>query len=432
LQIVDGGHFTLTVSDRADNNSPQGIPENLGGLSMKGKVRTRDKCPQCRHKFKVVEETDIYCPSCNTRPKTFFIVFYWDRVKHRIARDTDGHILDSYRRAHRLLEKIRKDIDDKIFSLSDYLPQEIEEFRGINQFTKWVAFKESQDLSPGHLKKVKEYIAKYYKPFFGNVNCKQMRTHHIEDFLSQLPTHLSTKTKFNIMTMLKNFCCWLFRREVLLRTPQFPLLSPADPPIEWISREDQIKILNHVPSHHQPIIGFMMRHPVRSSEACALQRKHFNLKKMSVHICQSFSLKEIRSRKNKKPYYLPLSHDFDINILKDKLPEGFAFTNTIGKPYNANRLRKIWDKARKKAGVTIKLKNATRHSVASQAVNEGTNLAVVSKALGHSTLEVTRSRYASMEIESLRVVVEGRAQVGHIQDLRNNKFLKNIKESGEG
>jgi site-specific recombinase XerD len=79
---------------------------------------------------------------------------------------------------------------------------------------------------------------------------------------------------------------------------------------------------------------------------------------------------------------LPLSHDFDINILKDKLPKAFVFTNRNGKPYTSNRLRKIWDMARKKAGVAIKLKNATRHSVASQAVNGGTNLAVVSKSIG--------------------------------------------------
>jgi integrase len=420
----------LTKRNTATDNGSQGLPENFGGLTMQGKVRTRERCPQCGQKFKVVEETDIYCPPCNTRPKTFFIVFYWDGLKQRISRDTDGHILDSYRRAHRLLERIRKDIDDKGLSLSDYLPKEIDRFRAEKLLYTWIAYKISQDLSPLHLKKVKEYTEKYYKPYFNNQDCRQIRTHHIEDFLTQLPEHFSTKTKKNIMTMLKNFCNWLFRREILLRMPQFPVLSPAEPPIEWISREDQLKILSQVPHHHRPIISFMMRHPVRSSEACALQRKHFNLENMSVHICQAFSLKEIRSRKNKKPYYLPLSHDFDINILKDKLPEGFVFTNTMGKPYTANRLRKIWDKARKKAGVTIQLKNATRHSVASQAVNEGTNLAVVSKALGHSTLEVTK-RYASMEIESLRVVVDGRAQVGHIQDLKDNNSKINKDNSGQ-
>lgn len=400
-------------------------------LSMKGKVRTREKCPQCSGKFRIIEESDIFCDKCNTRPITFFIVLYHDKSKQRISRDTDGHILDSYRRAHRLLEKIRKDIDDGIFSLSDYLPKEVEQFRGNNQLEKWYKFKVSQDLSPGHLQKVRQYIEKYYKPFFGNLNCKQIRTHQIEDFLASLSTNLSTKTKKNLMTMLKNFCNWLNRREILLRMPLFPVLSPAEPPIEWVRREDQIRILGYVPPHHQPIISFMMRHPVRSSEACALQREHFNLENMSVHICQAFSLKEIRSRKNKKPYYLPLSHDFDIDILKDKLPKAFVFTNKMGNPYTANSLRKIWDKARKKAGVTIKLKNATRHSVASQAVNEGTDLAIVSKALGHSSLEITRSKYASMEIESLRVVVEGRAQVGHIQDLKDSNSLNNKDNSGK-
>ena len=93
---------------------------------MKGKVRTREKCPQCGGEFKVIEEMDILCPKCQTRPKTFYIWLYWSyegKNKHRIARDRNGHILDSYKRAHRLLESIRKDIDDQTFSITDYLPR---------------------------------------------------------------------------------------------------------------------------------------------------------------------------------------------------------------------------------------------------------------------------------------------------------------------
>jgi len=95
-------------------------------------------------------------------------------------------------------------------------------------------------------------------------------------------------------------------------------------------------------------------------------------------------------------------------MLKDKLPEAFVFTNQVGKPYRANDLRKIWNRARTKAGVNIQLKNATRHSVASQAVNDGVPLEVISKALGHSSLEITKQRYANIEIERMRIVVEGK------------------------
>lgn len=413
----------LTIPSQTTYNLP--YIKEIGGLSMKGRVRTREKCPQCGKAFKIIEEIDIYCPTCNTRPKTFFIFLYCNKEKYRISRDTDGHILDSYKRAHRLLESIRKDIDDGIFSITDYLPKEIEQFRGHRLFDKWLKAKHSQDLSPGHLKKVGEYIDKYYRPSFGNLDCRQLRTHHVEDFLTQLPEHLSTKTKKNIMTMLKNFFNWLFKQEILLRMPQFPTLSPPDPPITWITKEDQLRVLNFIHPHHRPIFEFMIYHPVRPGEAIALKVKDIDRVNRTVHIYRAFSLNELRPRKNKKPYYLPLSQHFDFGILKSKLPEAFVFTNKVGKPYRANDLRKIWHRARKKSEVPyIKLYNATRHSIASQALNEGVPLEVISKALGHSTLEVTKEKYAKMDIQRLRVVVDG-AQMVQISNFRDHKSLKN-------
>ncbi len=227
------------------------------------------------------------------------------------------------------------------------------------------------------------------------------------------------KSKKNIMTMLKNFCYYLLRREILARMPYFHVLSPPEPPIVWISKEDQGKIIEHILAPFRPIFYFLMYHPVRISEATALKIKDFNLQDRSVHICRAFSVNELRPRKNKKSYYLPLSSQFDVSILKNKLPEAFAFNNSVGKPCQGNTLRKTWNRACKRAGIKIQLKNATRHSIASQALNDGVPLEVISKALGHSTLEITRQRYASLEIEKMRVVVNG----NKIQEI--NSYSKN-------
>jgi len=165
-----------------------------------------------------------------------------------------------------------------------------------------------------------------------------------------------------------------------------------------------------------------MYHPVRISEATALKVKDFTIQTRSVHICRAFSDKQLRPRKNKRCYYLPLSSQFDTSILKDKLPEAFVFKNSDGNPYQGNDLRKMWRKACGKAKIDVKLKNATRHSIASQALNAGVPLEVISRALGHSSLEITRQRYASMEIERLRMVVENVHMLGsqmvHKNDVR--------------
>lgn len=78
-----------------------------------------------------------------------------------------------------------------------------------------------------------------------------------------------------------------------------------------------------------------------------------------------------------------------------------------GKIYNSNILGKIWRKALSGKGLPyINLYNATRHSIASQAVNSGISLDRISKALGHCTMEMTK-KYASMNVELLRDVVDG-------------------------
>jgi len=207
------------------------------------------------------------------------------------------------------------------------------------------------------------------------------------------------------MTTLHSFCTWLYTREITERVPAFPELSPPEPVIKWIDRETQNKILDVIPTFHKPIFDFMIHMPVRTQEARALKVKSINLKDMTVHIFEALSGDEIRPRKNKRPYYLPLYSTFDFSILTNKLPEAFVFNNREGKPYKHRHLVKIWETACKKLGVKIPLK-CTRHSAASQAINRGVGLDIISKACGHSTIEVTK-RYASMNVTLLKAVVDG-------------------------
>ncbi len=374
---------------------------------MTGRVRTREKCGKCGGAFKIVEEIDILCPVCLTKPEKFYVKLYWQGVKHRFTRDRQGHKLDSYRRAHRLLENIRTAIDSKTFSPSDYNPKEIEQFKGRRLLEKWIEGKESQDKAPTHLKSVRGMINNYFLPAFGDMDVSEIRTHHIDDFLDNLPKSLSPKTRKNILIMLKNFCSWLFKRDQLLRLPAFPMIDVSEKPIKWISKEHQLKVLSFIHPHHRPIFEFLFYHPVRISEARALKVKDFNFEAGTVYICRAWSGEVLRSRKNKKPYYLPVSRHFSDAILKDKLPEAFAFTNKIGEHYKLRKLSDIWHRARRAAGIPeLSLYNATRHSIASQARSAGVELSLIGAALGHSSLASTQ-RYASLDVLRLCEIVDG-------------------------
>lgn len=385
---------------------------------MAGKVRTREKCGKCGGAFQVAEEQDILCPQCGTRPKSFYIRLYWHGAEYRVAKDRDGHTIDSYRRAHRILEVIRTEIESKTFSISDYLPKELEQFRGRTLLPKWYASKLALNRAPSHLREVKRYIEKLFTPFFGPLDCREIRTHHIEDFFATLTG--ADKTKKNVMVMLKNFCHWLQDRDILIRVPKFPEISPELPVITWTTKDVQLKVLTAIPEKDRAIFRFAIYHPIRPGELRALRVKDFLVSDGLVNISRAFSLKEERSRKNKKPYYLPLSATFDRGVLKGKLPEAFVFLNAIGRPYTSSGLRKIWQRACRHAQVPyINFYNATRHSIASQALNAGVSLDAISGALGHSSLEMTR-RYASLNVQKFIDVVDG---LGHDSD---NKKIRDI------
>jgi site-specific recombinase XerD len=70
-------------------------------------------------------------------------------------------------------------------------------------------------------------------------------------------------------------------------------------------------------------------------------------------------------------------------------------------------LPKLWKDCLEKAGFNhIAIKDATRNSIASQTVNRGVSMEAVSKTLGHSSIQITADRYAKMEVDSLRSVVD--------------------------
>jgi integrase/recombinase XerD len=380
---------------------------------MAGKIRSREKeCLNGHGKLTVIEEADIKCDVCSYRPKSYYIDLYW-KGQNKISRDSDGHTLDSFKRTHRLLESIRQEIDRGTFRIDNYLPKEIELFRGRTLFPKWLQSK--TDVAPTTYREYNRYTKAYFTPYFGMKDLRKITAGDIEDFINSLPFHLSLKTKKNVSIALHNFFAYLHRREAIHRIPVFPIITPPEVPIACISRSDQEKTLEYLKKH--PIFSFMVYHPVRPGEARALKVKDFNLQDMTVHIERAFSLKELRSRKNRKDYYLPIAGAFDISVLKNKLPEAFVFTNQEGRPYKAENIRRIWHKACKKAGTPhIKLYNGTRHSTATDALKKTSSLYLVSKLLGHSSMKMTE-KYARHDVEILRGITDTTAQVQHIRKI---------------
>lgn len=384
---------------------------------MQGLIRTREKCAHCQGRFTegyIGKERDLVC-SCGRTPRTYYIYLY-HKGDRKITRDRDSKILDSYRRAHRLLERIRSEIDARTLDITEYLTTTRKQHEPRALIVAWYRHKTRQGLSPTTLREIARHIRKHFSPIaqkLGLSDCRDIRTHHIDAFLDALPVHLSQKTKSNIMVNLSSFVNWLKRKEILERSPEFPAISVPEPPRKFARKEVLLKALPFVPEHDRPLIHFMLFHPLRSGEVSALRVRDFMLDYRIAHITQAWSAGKLRHRKNKKPYYMPLSEHFDDSILRHKFPDQFVFLNSIGNPYTSNHIKKIWRSACERSGIPyIPIKNAGRTSIASAAANRGESLIAIAAALGN-TPEVVASNYAHLNVDAARQVIDGTSQIRH-------------------
>jgi len=375
---------------------------------MVGAVRTKEKCPRCGGKF---EGEPLRCPSCLTVPRRYFVDFFWPvQGRIKLYSDQQGYPLDSWERANRLLTAIRFEIDQGKFDPKEYIKREHKGFVFENYVQEWLKKRERdyqhQLISKKHLRSLNEYAKNYFIPFFGKMSIRDIRDGHIEDFLSWLPTNLSTKTIYNIMGALRKLLRDAYRRRDILVLPQFPKIEIAERPTNWITENEQEKIMAQVQDPvYRAFYLFLMKQGCRPNEARALKWNDVNLKEKIVVIRSAFDMNEYRPfTKEKDVRILPLHPEVKKALLK--LPRslgGFVFVNRQGRPLSACRVYDHWRKAAEAAGIKITCYEGTRHSLASQAVNRGIPMRVIKDFLGHKT-EKTTCRYAKIMVSSLTKV----------------------------
>ena len=389
---------------------------------MAGKIRTKEKCPKCGGKFLPVG-TDkgtgvpLQCPTCLTRPQKYFIDIYvkgYGRLK--IYSDHKGRTLDSFASAERTLVRIRSEIDDHTFDPTQYCKAELKKFLFETRIEEWYRDKLLQQqkghLAESYVKKLKCYKDSYYLKFFKGMDVREIRTFHINEFYKWLPT-LSPKYTHNIFSALQNFFNTLCIEGYIsfAQRPSFPKIQLDRKTPRWIDRDTQLTLIKSIPEHDRPIFLFLAFQGVRPGEARALKVKDIDFRNECLTIRRTFSgntLKErVKSRIIKPRAINPLLIPLLQELCRDKTPDAFIFINPrTGKPYDKNALQRIWNKAitgsdgTKKIDIT--LYQATRHSLASNLLNNGAELSAIRDILGHSDIRTTLI-YANGDLNSQRI-----------------------------
>ena len=413
----------------ASNPELHYAPENnnnfSGALCMIGKIRTVDKCPKCKKMYEFIgNDIGLLCKKCHTRPKTYYINYWW-KGKERNIYSYNGNRLTDFFGTLRLLVTINQEIENhkkgiSTFDPDRYLPKKIKEYSFNHVANQWFQNKldrqRQNDLAPSYTKELERYVRKYFIPFFGGKDIREIRNIDIKNFRKQLPENQKLKTIKNIMDALRNlFIEFKEDYECLDKIPKFPKIKYQKYVCTWLTPDEQDAIYQHLPEEHYAIFYFIRRTGVRTMEAAALQKQDLDIKNNMAIIRRSFSdgkLREVTKQKEWGVVYLDdgvMKACFDKKKILAMKPNDFIFThNYRGKvtSYSHSTIEYWWAKAKLLAGTQGKLplKDATRHSLASQAINRGVPLKYVSGALRHSNQKITEEVYAHLLKENLKEV----------------------------
>lgn len=384
------------------------MPDNW--LSMKGTLRTLEKCVSCQGNFKPVQHPftkdiiDLMCPSCMTRPRYFYIDAR-DFKAGKIYKDKKGKKFDSFLAVHRQLEEMRAQDDKHTFDPSDWMPKKLKEYRFKEAANDWID-KLKIDKSFSYVRHTRSYIDNHIIPVMGDMDIRDIRSSHVEGlYYGLVKKKLAAKTIDDIMSTLQTLLNRLYRLELISRMPIFPVVSVPEKHKGWINAEKQAQILSFIPERHRLIYELLIETAERPGEVCAQKKKDLIDGEMVIE--RAFDEKgHTKQTKSGRVRYCGISLVLWKKLLdysKDKLPEAWLFLDEFGQPYSQGRLYAIWKRAGKKADINISLYGGTRRSRASQKrlEKEKEIAEACRQELGHTSGDVTMKHYARSRREQI-------------------------------
>jgi len=338
----------------------------------------------------------------------YYVQLYWNGRMEKfwsVLIQGQWYPIKSHENGEKLLRAIQEDIDRDRESFDP------RSFRPANPLslgeyhTKWLS---EIDATVKTKRDYRTAIVNYAVPFFGaDKDIRKFKKAELVSFHKSIEG--SQKWRYNVMGALKSMIRWAYSNEEIKHVPPFPKMSMGESPeIEYLTLDQQEKVLAHIPAEDAPIFRFAMEYGLRVGEARAL--KQDAIKDGKVYVKRTFSENELRETTKtgdiRAQELTPYAQEI-IDGLRHIGP--FLFVRHDGKPYTNKNLNEIWRSACEKAGIKIKLYNAIRHSLGCQLLDEGHDLSLVQEVLGHRRQEMTR-RYAKRTAKRIGQVLSLRRQ----------------------
>jgi len=338
--------------------------------------------------------------------KRYYVSIYYQKKKYKIFRYHDEPIWHE-KTASKLLNKIRAEMDDGTFDIRGYIPDSPLTLKSYSE--TWL----KASSACANTKRVhRSAIRKAMEAWGENCDIRTITYSKLAIFHNEMQG--SVKWRNAVLIALKAMFNFALKDGVIKKIPPFPEKSSAQSaPPEYLTLEDQNKVVAAIPERHRAVFQFGMEYGLRIGELRALKKDC--IEDGHIIIKRSFSRYELReTTKTYRVRRLPLTTRA-LSILKTA-PVSFSdfiFTMNGRRPYNENQLNAIWKAACQEVGIVIHQKNAIRHSLGCQLLDDGVDLEMVRDIYGHTNTNMTRQ----YDKRTPRRVLEALENRGRVVDI---------------
>ena len=191
------------------------------------------------------------------------VEFRYKGQRFCLYRYMDGTVLVHKVLAQKLLRHIEQQIQAGQFNPAEWKGKKFLFEEAVKQW------EEGSTCSEEWLAQRKRIAKQVLKPYFKGRDIRDIKSMDIGGFHKALKQTYKDKTIYNIIGELKALLN--YHKDSLTRMPSFPKVSNfQDAPIKWLSKEDQNRVFQYIPSEHKPIFTFMRYTGCRPNEARGL------------------------------------------------------------------------------------------------------------------------------------------------------------------
>jgi integrase len=397
------------LNGAAKYNKP--LSNNWGGLCMKGEIYSDQKCPECGGRFVHFPKKEaLMCPIHTDYKATRFKVIYFSEKKWITKR------FKEYAQAVRFLTGLRF-IHDNMGRVDPKDFAKDQPYGFTVQAKEWLKRKANGEVSPKYFKILTGYVERYISAF-GNRSVKEIKFADLEDFMLGIKAKergkeekyikASSKTRHEIMMVLKSIFAWMHRRKAITEMPDFPETSNyVMARRKTIGKDQQVMILEEVKR-----LTYSMDPKIWLG--CKWLSTYYNTRPGEMvkikwgNIDTHNNLILLSETKEGEPKFIFLLEE-DSEIIRSMtrgLPDWYFFRHvkrsgvSAEGHYSTHLFYDWWKAACKNLGVECDLYGGTRHSTV-QELSKILSPEKIKKGSGHST-SAAFERYFKLNADQMR------------------------------